>query len=86
MQLLQWVYSAWLGGELRSRQRQPGFESCAVVLNLCKFVHSILLQFIRMYEWAPDYRQVLRKLGTNSVHALIAAWLDVPQRSSDGVW
>ena len=46
-----------------------------------QFVSSTL--FTQLYEWLHCYRYGY--LYTNSIHALIAAWLDTSQRSRDGV-
>ena len=50
---------------------------CCSVKTWVKFFHCTLLQFIQLYG---------SRQGTNSFHALIAAWLDASQRSRDGVW
>ena len=59
--------------KFHSQLREPWFESCAAALNL-EQVHSTLLQFIQLYEYLAlgdgGY------LCTNSIHALIAAWLN----------
>ena len=47
-----WLFIEGSGsGTSHSRLREPGFESCAAVLNLgLVFFHSTLLQFTQMYE------------------------------------
>ena len=68
----------WRGRRtLNSRLRELGFESCTALSKPGQVFHSILLQFTQLYEWVPGYRQWWL--------FVIAAWLNVSQRSWDGV-
>ena len=69
-----------LGSRVSNSQlREPGFESCAAVLNVGQDFHSTLLQYTQRYE--NEYLALNSGGYLSSLHTLIAEGLGDFERS-----